>query len=315
MALATGGIAACAGWAVVAMWHSVKGEGAELATALWTLPLIIPIHLLQIGMAGAAWRRLLPGQPPSLGAFFRLRTVREGIDALLPVAHVGGEFVAAGLLNDLGVPAVTARASMVIDVTVELVMQVAFMLGGLLMLAAVAPITADIGWGHWLEAAGLAILTALALLGALRFGALRLLDRVVRHLAGRWPQLGSNAVAGLEAAARDICRRPSALLSAAALHLLGWATGAAETWLVMHTLGQPISVVQALVLESLGMAARGAGFAVPGGWGVQEAGFMLAATALGLPQAPALSVSIIKRVREGLLGLVGLGWWRWPRWA
>jgi hypothetical protein len=58
------------------------------------------------------------------------------------------------------------------------------------------------------------------------------------------------------------------------------------------------------------MAARSAGFAVPGALVVQETGFALAAAAVGLPEAVGLSLSLVKRVREVLVGLVGLAlWW------
>ncbi|MGI4978736.1 MAG: hypothetical protein ACRYG6_17490, partial [Janthinobacterium lividum] len=78
---------------------------------------------------------------------------------------------------------------------------------------------------------------------------------------------------------------------------------------------------QALVVESLGMAARSAGFALPGAIGVQEGGFVLAAAAAGLSGAAGmatgigvgLALSLIKRLREIAAGMLGLALWRW-RW-
>jgi putative membrane protein len=297
-------------WAAVTTWQSVRVMGAELQAALWTLAVIIPIHMLQIALSGAAWRCLVPGRPPSLAAFSRLRTVREGIDALLPVAHVGGEWVGAGLLAAQGVPAATARASVVADVTVELLTQVLFLMGGLagLLLLSDIALSGLFGWTNGLVTA---ISAALAIITVQRFGGLRLLERTVRRLAARWPELATS-IAAIEGALRALYRRPASLFQAVGLHLLSWVIGATETWVVMQALGQPISAAQALVLESLGMAARGAGFAIPGGWGAQEGGFILAAAALGLPSGPALSLSLMKRLREALLGLLGLTMWRWP---
>ena len=58
------------------------------------------------------------------------------------------------------------------------------------------------------------------------------------------------------------------------------------------------------------MAARSAGFAVPGALVVQETGLALAAAAIGLAEAPGLSLSLVKRVRDMLVSLLGLGlWW------
>jgi hypothetical protein len=58
------------------------------------------------------------------------------------------------------------------------------------------------------------------------------------------------------------------------------------------------------------MAARSAGFAVPGALGLQEGGFALAAIAVGLPPGPALALSLVKRLREITVGIIGLTLWR-----
>jgi hypothetical protein len=69
---------------------------------------------------------------------------------------------------------------------------------------------------------------------------------------------------------------------------------------------------QALVVESLGMAARTAGFAITGALAVQEGGFALAALSVGLPESAGLSLSLVKRAREMLVGAVSvtLAWWK-----
>ena len=43
---------------------------------------------------------------------------------------------------------------------------------------------------------------------------------------------------------------------------------------------------------------------------MQETGFALAAAAAGLPQESGLSLSLVKRVREVAIGLIGLMLWR-----
>jgi hypothetical protein len=63
---------------------------------------------------------------------------------------------------------------------------------------------------------------------------------------------------------------------------------------------------ESLLLESLGQAIRGAGFAIPGALGVQEGGYLLLAPLAGLPPNAALALSLAKRARELLLGLPGL---------
>jgi hypothetical protein len=101
------------------------------------------------------------------------------------------------------------------------------------------------------------------------------------------------------------------------LHFLSWSLGTIETWVVLYALGVPASLAQALVVESLGMAARTAGFAIPGALAVQEGGFALAALSAGLPESAGLSLSLVKRVREILVGVAGValawlgGGFRW----
>ena len=90
------------------------------------------------------------------------------------------------------------------------------------------------------------------------------------------------------------------------LSLLGWVAGTGEVWLVLWLVGSRVSWSDALVLESLGQAIRGAAFAVPGSLGVQEAGYLLLAPLASLRPDVALALSLAKRARELLLAAPGL---------
>lgn len=82
--------------------------------------------------------------------------------------------------------------------------------------------------------------------------------------------------------------------------------GTGEVWLALHLLGSPVGWGEALMLESLGQAIRGAAFFIPGSLGVQEGGYLLLARLIGLPPEAALALSLAKRARELLLGLPGI---------
>ena len=71
-------------------------------------------------------------------------------------------------------------------------------------------------------------------------------------------------------------------------------------------MGSPVSWGDALVLESLGQAIRGAAFAIPGSLGVQEGGYLLLAPLASLAPEVALALSLGKRAREVLLAVPGL---------
>ncbi len=296
-------LAGFAGWAVLATGRGVLALGAATLQALWLVPALVALHLTQLLISARAWQILLPG-PARLALCFRLRVVREGIDSLLPVAQIGGEVVGARLLAAGGPPLAVAGASVVVDVTLEFLAQIAFLLVGLAALATVAPGA----WQAWTGAALVTAAMAAGLLAAQRFGLLRALEAVARQIATRWP--GAAAMEGMNAAAAATYRRRGALAASWSWHVLAWLLGSVESWAVLHALGLDPDPMQAVAVEALGMAARSAGFAVPGALVVQETGFALAAMAVGLPQEAGLSLSLVKRVREVTVGLIGMALWR-----
>ena len=106
------------------------------------------------------------------------------------------------------------------------------------------------------------------------------------------------------------------LLQAYRRQIIGWDSDNAQGTSVLEGIKQSrlrdqwADMVQALVVESLGMAARSAGFAIPAALGVQEGGFVLAALAAGVPATAALPLVLLKRAREVSVGLIGIALWR-----
>ncbi len=58
------------------------------------------------------------------------------------------------------------------------------------------------------------------------------------------------------------------------------------------------------------LAIRSAVFPVPGALGVQEGGYVLVGSLLGIPGDAAFALSLIARVRELILGIPGLIAWQ-----
>ena len=56
---------------------------------------------------------------------------------------------------------------------------------------------------------------------------------------------------------------------------------------------------------------KSAGFAVPGALGVQEGAYIIAGGIFGLSPEVGIAVSLIKRLRDILLGLPALAAWHW----
>jgi putative membrane protein len=289
--------------------HNLNQVAAALALAGWSMILIGVVHVGVLLADTLGWRSLLrPLERPSLGAMLVRRWIGSSINGLLPVAQVGGDIVRAHLLTRAGVAGPLAGASVVVDVTVGLATQFAFVLLGLVLLLATQ------GGSPWLLRLGAGLGTlALAVLGFVllqqRGLFLPLARMVERATRGRgWLDLtGSAASLDREVVARY--RDGVRLSICAGWRLLGWLCGSAEIWLVFWLLGHPIGVAEAVVLESLGQAVRSLGFVLPGGLGAQESAIMAGGMMVGIAPDLALAVALIKRARDLAYGLSGLIAW------
>ena len=273
--------------------------------ALW----ITLLRGWQIAGAGCAWWILLPGRP---GELFKvclgLRWVREAVNTLLPVAHIGGEIIGARLLATWRVGGGLAGASVLVDLLVQTATLVAFSIVGVFLLAQLGGEAQLIRW----LSLGLVVM-ALAVMGFFttqRMGGFYLIERALLRMA-RNPSLSGLAnVANLHAGLQLIHRRYGALLGACAIHLIVWFIGALEIWIALACMGYSAGYMEALAIESLGHAVRTAGFLIPGALGVQEGGFVAICAVLGIPAPVAIALSLAKRVPELVLGLPGLLAWR-----
>ena len=75
-----------------------------------------------------------PNRPDAF-TFVWMRWIRKSINALLPVAGVGGDIASARLAHKRGVPGAKAAAAMVVDTTVGVATQLVFVVAGVRLLA------------------------------------------------------------------------------------------------------------------------------------------------------------------------------------
>jgi uncharacterized membrane protein YbhN (UPF0104 family) len=130
-------------------------------------------------------------------------------------------------------------------------------------------------------------------------------------MPGKWLSAFAARASTIDDAVVQAYRSGWVMLRANLLRLVAWAAGAGEVWLVMQCLGQPIGMVDAYILESLGSGVRAAAFMVPGALGALEGSYVLFGALFGLPADTALIISLSKRVRELALGVPGLLVWHW----
>jgi putative membrane protein len=230
------------------------------------------------------------------------------VNALLPVAQIGGEVVGARLLRTEGVTLAAAGASVAVDLILEMMSQVVFTLLGLAILIRTAQ---QLDATRWIaEGAIVAAGIVLALWLAKRLSIVQLIERMLVSLSDRvgWVALGE--VRGLHTAVAVLYRQPMRLSLGFVYHLISWLLGGFEVMLGLHLLGVPVSLGDALVIESLGQAMRALGFFVPGALGVQEGGNILVCGLVGIGPQAAIELSLLRRIREVALGVPGLLAWQ-----
>ncbi len=282
---------------------------ATLGHAGWGLLLVALFHLLPLIIDAAAicvlLERDLSRNP--LRDSLLARWLGESANSLMPAGQLGGPVLMARYLARRGLPVEEAAAAITVSTTLQTFAQIAFALLGV----------AALGQTIHFSAAALrtAALLASAFL-AIQVGGFYLLQRralfsklmnALRRFSRKrdWSQWVAHAQA-IDLAVQGAYRRNGPVTASFVLSLVGWIAGTGEVFLIATLLGTPVSWRDAFVLESLGQAIRGAGFAVPGALGVQEGGYLLLAPLAGLAPNAALALSLAKRARELLLGLPGL---------
>jgi uncharacterized protein (TIRG00374 family) len=100
---------------------------------------------------------------------------------------------------------------------------------------------------------------------------------------------------------------PGAFALAVAVTLFGWAALIAEYWLMVHFLGVDLTLPQ--LVAALTAARISILMFLPAGLGALEASQATAFSLLGLDPAVGISASLLIRLRDTALGLLGLWWW------
>lgn len=258
---------------------------------------------------GGAWLSAMPGEPMRrLWLFSFARAAREGANDLLPFSQIGGLVVGARTLTGAGLPRARTYAAMVVDLSTEMTSQAAFTLFGLIVMGSLLVeghrhSVAPLAW----VGGGLMLATTLAFI---------LLQRPMLNLAvglaGRvLPDRASVSLDRIRAELDDIYAHRGAVAASFACNLAGWIVAAALAALALKLMDEPLPLWRVAALESLIFAIRSAAFVVPGAIGVQEAGYLLLAQAIGLTPDVALALSLVKRARDVTLGLPALLVWQW----
>jgi len=285
-----------------------------VAAAGWGVLWVSAYRFVTIATEAAGWRELWsPEAKPQILPLWLIRWIGEAVNSLFPVAQVGGAVVRARLLGEVQDDFVSAAAATIVDFTIGVFAQAVYTILGIALLfrAAHSPVRGlnDV----LLAVVGFLILALAALYAAQRHGVLqKLAGTLQKTLAGSLRSITGQVQSGaqaLDAALKELYARRSAIARCTAWRLAATMLYTGETWLAMHFLGAEVSWSDALILESLGRTVRSMAFPVPAGLGVQEGGFLLIGSALGIAPPLSLALSLVKRAREILVGLPGLAAW------
>jgi len=221
---------------------------------------------------------------------------------------LGGPVLMTRHLARGGLALPEAAAAMTVSTTLQTFAQIAFALLGVALLGSQAThLTQQALRVSSLIASGLLAVQVGGFYWMQRRGLFSKVMRAASRFSGKrdWSQWMSHAEA-FDRAVQVTYGRRGPVAASLALSSIGWLVGTGEVYLILLLIHHPVGWTNALLLESLGQAIRGAAFAIPGALGVQEGGYLLLAPLAGLPPDAALALSLAKRARELLLGVPGL---------
>jgi glycosyltransferase 2 family protein len=226
---------------------------------------------------------------------------------VLPISQLGGYIAGARALARAGVAGTTAAATTMVDVSLELLAQLAYTALALVLLLDTAPasrVAPPIAIGL-----AVAVLLAAGFIAAQRRG-FGFVDRIARAAGPSWAHRMADNAAALHAAIGEVYRRRGRLMAGFLLHLIAWIANASEAWLVLRLAARPLGFGSVLAIEGLLYAVRSVAFAIPNAVGVQEGAYILIGAGFGVTPEAALALSLLKRGRDLVIGLPALLAWQ-----
>ncbi len=265
-------------------------------------------RIIPIALDAAGWKRLFSaGLCPRSTDLFLARWIAESVNTLFPVAQIGGHILRARIIGRKYGSGNEAGATVMVDFTIGLTTQIFFTLTGLVLLLL------QTNRYQGTSSIGIGIGVAIIVIGAFFFSQKA---GLFGFLAARTSILYRKKAAAITASARtmdktinEIYGRKKKLLGCMLLRFIAWLAKSGENWLFFFFAGAPITIREAVILESLCTAFRSAAFFIPGGLGVQDGSLLMIGSLLGLGTDAMMALALGKRFRELMVGLPGLVWW------
>ena len=280
--------------------------------SLWAVLMLIVVNIAILALFSGRWWLILRAQGYRLPylSLVGYRLAAFGLAYSTPGPQFGGEPLQAYLLHRwLRVPGAEAAASVILDKVLELLANFTFLLLGVGTILAMGLLPPQLQTQALLLPLGLLALPGGYLLALWR-GWLPL-SGIAKWAAGRFSRDRFEQIAELifsseTQVVRFFSASPGTILQAFFLSIFIWAALVFEFGLALHFLGIRMSLPQ--VITALTAARIAFLLPVPAGLGTLEAGQVLAMQALGFNPALGVSLSLLIRARDVVLGGFGL-WW------
>ncbi|MBI1375112.1 MAG: hypothetical protein GC159_20530 [Phycisphaera sp.] len=293
------------------VWRGTDTIAAAVGQVGWRVLWIVPYFSVPLLLACASWLVLFRREHRPRAALGVLcGWITLAINWLLPVAQIGGEAARVPILARRGTPIEPAIANAVVDKTVQTGTQVIFTLIGLgLFISRFTDRDLVVGV---LFGAGMLGGGTVAFFIAQRRGMFHLVERIIeRFVSSEMMDRVPIKAKAVDAAVHEVYARPGHVLASSVLRLAFRFAMIGETFIVLRLMGHDVSLGDALILESLGQAARAGAFLIPAGLGAQEGAFILFGAAVGITGDAGLATSLCKRTRELIVGIPALLVWQW----
>jgi putative membrane protein len=305
------GLAGAALFTVLLLRQGLPQVGAAFAAAGWAIAAVVLYHFaVPLFLDTLAWWVLFPKSDRlPLRKLLWMRWIGESVSTLVPSAAVGGDIVRARLAAINGASLPVAAGSVLVDITLGVFTQAAFTLLGVVLLVEVT------GQKNFIRPTLIGTLIGVVGVAGFyfvqRMGMFRFLAKIIARLANspEWQSLVQGGET-LDQTVRALYARRKALIACCAWTIISLVAGSGEIWIALHALDLRATFISALILQSMVLTIRSAAFAVPGGLGVQEGGYLVVGNLLGIPGDAAFALSLIARVRELALGIPGLITWQ-----
>ena len=303
--------AALAGLGVLAYLVFYVGIGAVFAAVTrvgWGgFGLICLTGLGLFGLLGIAWFALIPARfAPRVATFVWGRGVRDSAAEVLPFSQLGGFVIGARAVILRGVSPPLAFASTIVDVTTELMAQIAFVLIGVGILVTRAHQSAS---SHWLvNTATIAILVGVSGATGFLFVQKRGFAFAEKLAARALPKAAAHA-GSFQGAMESIHASPLRMFASSCVHLAGWFASTFAAFIIVRLMGFRVSFPSMIAIESLLCAIRSAAILVPNALGVQEAAYAMLMPLFGLAAPVGIALSLLRRARDIAVGVpILLAW-------